>query len=39
MARRALEAKADVIYWGGKVPEEAPSNQIQEVYEQQVEQP
>ena len=33
MARRALEAKEDVVYWGGRVPEEAPQNQLGDVYE------
>ena len=34
MARRALEEKEDVIFWNGEVPEDAPSNQVREVYEQ-----
>ena len=34
MARRALAAKVDVIYWNGDVPEDAPSNQLAEVYHQ-----
>jgi hypothetical protein len=34
MARRALEDKADIVYWRGEVPESAPSNQITEVYSQ-----
>lgn len=34
MARRALEAKADVVYWAGDVPEAAPANQLDEVYMQ-----
>lgn len=34
MARRALEARADVVYWAGEVPEGAPPNQLPEVYEQ-----
>lgn len=35
MARRALEAKEDVVYWSGEVPVDAPANQVTEVYEQQ----
>ena len=35
MARRALEEKGEVIFWGGDVPEDAPANQVAEVYEQQ----
>ena len=35
MGRRALEAKADVVFWGGKVPEDAPDNQVYAVYEEQ----
>ena len=34
MARRALEEKKDVVFWNGKVPEDAPGNQVDEVYEQ-----
>ena len=34
MARRALEEKEDVIFWNGDVPEDAPPNQVREVYEQ-----
>ena len=26
MGRRALEKKADVIFWGGQIPEDAPPN-------------
>ena len=32
MARRALEAKRDVVYWGGAVPPDAPANQVPDVY-------
>ena len=32
MARRALDAKSEVKFSNGKIPEEAPANQIQEVY-------
>ena len=32
MARRALAAKEDVIYWGGKLPEDAPANQTKACY-------
>ena len=32
MARRALEAKADMVYHSGVTPEDAPSNQLPEVY-------
>ena len=35
MARRALEAKGDVVYWRGEVPEDAPANQVEDVYDQQ----
>ena len=35
MARRALEKGMDVTYWNGRVPSDAPPNQLQEVYEQQ----
>jgi hypothetical protein len=34
MARRALEAKADVVYWSGEAPADAPLNQVKEVYDQ-----
>ena len=34
MARRALEEKADVVFWYGQVPADAPRNQVREVYEQ-----
>ena len=34
MARRALEAKGDVVYWRGEVPEDAPANQVEDVYDQ-----
>ena len=30
MARRALEEKKDVVFWNGKVPEDAPGNQVDE---------
>ena len=33
MARRALEERCDVVFWGGEVPEDAPRNQFREVYE------
>ena len=32
MARRALEEKADIVFWKGNVPESAPRNQVTEVY-------
>ena len=35
MARRALEEKADIVFWRGEVPESAPPNQVSEVYQQQ----
>ena len=35
MARRALEEKGDVVYWNGKVPPDAPDNQLTAVYAQQ----
>ena len=35
MACRALEGRADVTYWFGSVPSDAPPNQLQDVYEQQ----
>lgn len=35
MARRALESKGDVIFWGGDSPDDAPPNQVEEVYMQQ----
>ncbi len=34
MARRALEAKEDVVCWDGAVLEDAPANQMKELYEQ-----
>ena len=34
MARRALEARATITFWDGQVPEDAPGNQLQGVYEQ-----
>ena len=35
MARRALDAKQDVVFWRGDVPRDAPANQLPEVYAQQ----
>ena len=35
MARWALEARATITFWDGQVPEDAPENQLQDVYEQQ----
>ena len=35
MARRALEGRCDVIFWGGDTPSDAPTNQMPEVHEQQ----
>ena len=35
MARWALEARATITFWDGQVPEDAPGNQLQDVYEQQ----
>lgn len=35
MGRRALEARKDVVFWGGEVPEDAPANQVQEAYNDQ----
>ena len=35
MARRALEARETIIFWDGEVPDDAPGNQLQDVYEQQ----
>ena len=35
MAREALEAQATIIFWDRQVPEDAPGNQLQDVYEQQ----
>ena len=35
MARRALEARATITFWARQVPEDASSNQLQDVYEQQ----
>ena len=34
MARRALAAKGDVMYMQGDVPDDTPSNQVEEVYTQ-----
>ena len=39
MARRALEAKADITFWSGDIPEGAPANQVGDVYAQQGTQP
>ena len=39
MARRALAAKGDIMYMQGDMPEDAPSNQMEEVYVQQGAQP
>ena len=33
MGRRAKEAQADVIYWDGATPEDAPANQLKDLYE------
>ena len=35
MARRALEARETIIFWDREVPDDAPGNQLQDVYEQQ----
>lgn len=35
MARRALEEKTDIVFWGGKVPKDAPANQLSDIYQQQ----
>ena len=35
MARRALEAKTDVVYWNGLIPDDAPANQLPDIYQQQ----
>ena len=35
MARRALEARMTIIFWDGQVPEDAPGNQLQDIYKQQ----
>ena len=35
MARRALEGRCDVIFWGGDTPSDALTNQMPEVHEQQ----
>ena len=34
MARRALEAHETIIFWDGEVPNDAPGNQLQDVYKQ-----
>ena len=34
MARWALEARETIIFWDGEVPDDAPRNQLQDVYEQ-----
>ncbi len=33
MGRRAREALADVIYWDGALPREAPANQLADLYD------
>jgi hypothetical protein len=33
MARRALEAKTDIVYWDGQVPDDAPPNQLPDIYQ------
>ena len=35
MGRRALEARKDVVFWGGDLPEDAPGNQVGDVYDEQ----
>ena len=35
MARWALEARATITFWDRQVPEDAPGNQLQDVYKQQ----
>ena len=35
MARLALVAQATITFWDGQVPENAPGNQLQDVYKQQ----
>jgi hypothetical protein len=35
MARRALGKKTDVVYWDGQVPDNAPDNQLSNIYQQQ----
>ena len=35
MARRALEARATIIFWDRQVPEDAPGNQLQNFHKQQ----
>ena len=39
MARRALELRATITLWDGQVPKDAPGNQLQDVYKQQVMKP
>ena len=34
MARRALEERSDVVYWNGLTPEDAPPNQLPDIYYQ-----
>lgn len=34
MARRALEVRGDVVFWGGNLPTDALPNQVDEVYMQ-----
>ena len=33
MARRALEEKTDIIFWSGQLPEDAPANQLPDIYQ------
>ena len=35
MARRALTERGDVTFWAGQTPDDAPANQLQDVYAQQ----
>ena len=35
MARRALEVGANVAFWNGNVPTDAPANQVKACYDQQ----
>ena len=32
MARRAIEDKTGMIFWAGQIPEDAPSNQLANIY-------
>ena len=34
MARWALEARETIIFWDGEVPDDAPGNQLQDIYKQ-----